>query len=148
MKTLRFALVLFALVTGLVQAQASGRASIRVILITTATDSGVTDGQLQEFQAALQQSLRAQAFHFVGDKSVVLGIPATTELALGAGHVAVVSTDANDGKIVKIKLRWMADGRPVMNTPLALRAGLPAVINGPFTNKKRGETYALIVIGS
>lgn len=146
MKTiLRFALLLVACtaLTGLARAE---RTTIDGILITASNTPGQTDRRLAPYEATLRRILRFESFRQVGSGRAAVDIPAKARFAIGNGHELELETESSDGKAVHVKVRWSAQGRTLMNTGLALRPGVPAVLGGPSTGNK-GEVYAVILIG-
>jgi hypothetical protein len=146
MKTiLRLALLLavFATLSGTARAE---RATIEGILITASNEPGQTDRRLAPYEATLRRILRFETFRHIGSDRATLDVPATGSLALGDGHQLVIETEQSDGKSVHVKVRWSGGGRTLMNTGLALRPGIPAVLGGPSTGNK-GEVYAVILVG-
>jgi hypothetical protein len=53
--------------------------------------------------------------------------------------------EKSDGKGVRLKVNWQEGRRSLMNTGLALRPGVPAVLGGP-ANGKEGEVWAVILV--
>jgi hypothetical protein len=145
MKTiLRLALLVLAVVATTNAARAA-TASVQGILITASNEPGKTDNRLASYEPTLRRILRFESYHYVGEDSARLEVPASGNLSLGDGHVVEVTTEQVDGKSVQVKVRWTANGRMLMNTGLNLRAGVPAVLGGPPT--RNGEVYAIILVG-
>jgi len=146
MKTLRL-LFLIASLAGIFSAvSAADNARIEGILISASNDHGETDRRLAAYEPTLKRILRFESYHFLGDASTSLGIPATGHLSLGDGHELEIATETADGKGIHVRVRWTQGGRTLMNTGLVLRGGVPAVLGGPSTGKK-GEVYAVLLIG-
>ena len=82
----------------------------------------------------------------MGDDNASLGASEKGHLSLGEGHELEIETESSEGKSVRLKIRWVRNGRVLMNTGLILRPGVPAVIGGPSTGNK-SEVYAVILIG-
>jgi hypothetical protein len=145
MKTLlRFAFLLIALAS-LAATACAAEASVQGILITASNQPGETDRRLASYEPTLRRILRFESYHYIGEDSGRLEVPGSGTLSLGDGHELEVTTEKADGKSVHVKVRWIAGGRSLMNTGLALRAGVPAVLGGPA--KANGEVYAVILIG-
>ena len=146
MKTIRLTL-LFAVLCGLTLAgHAAEHTSIQGILISASNEAGQTDHRLSEYEPTLRKILRFESYRHLGEDRASLDVPASGSLSLGDGHQLEITTESSDGKSIKIKVRWTAGGRTLMNTGLVLRAGVPAVLGGPSTGHK-GEVYAVILIG-
>ncbi len=149
MKTNRplFSLFLFALAVTLAPiAHAAEHARIQGLLISASSDRGETDRRLSAYEPTLRRILRFESYRFLGDDSASLDVPATGHLALGEGNELEIQTESSDGRSIRIKVRWLKNGRTLMSTGLALRPGVPAVIGGPSTGHK-GDVYAVILIG-
>jgi len=146
MKIIRLTL-LFAVLCGLTLAgHAAEHTSIQGILISASNEAGQTDHRLSEYEPTLRKILRFESYRHLGEDRASLDVPASGSLSLGDGHQLEITTESSDGKSIKIKVRWTAGGRTLMNTGLVLRAGVPAVLGGPSTGHK-GEVYAVILIG-
>ena len=146
MKILRL-IVLFATLTGLIStARAADRARVDGILISASNERGATDRRLTAYEPTLKRILRFDSYRFLGEDSAALAVPASGQLSLGDGHQLEIATERADASGIHIRVRWTQGGRTLMNTGLALRPGVPAVLGGPSTGKK-GEVYAVIVIG-
>ena len=146
MKIIRLTL-LFAVLCGLTLAgHAAEHTSIQGILISASNEAGQTDHRLSEYEPTLRKILRFESYRHLGEDRASLDVPALGSLSLGDGHQLEITTESSDGKSIKIKVRWTAGGRTLMNTGLVLRAGVPAVLGGPSTGHK-GEVYAVILIG-
>jgi len=126
---------------------ATGRADATVqgILITASNQPGETDRRLAPYEPTLRRILRFESYHYVGEDSTTVDVPASGTLSVGDGHQLEITTEKADGKSVHVKVRWSSGGRTLMNTGLVLRAGVPAVLGGPA--KGNGEVYAVILIG-
>jgi len=130
---------------GLAAAPRADAASIQGILITASNEAGQTDGRLARYEPTLRKILRFESYHYVGEDTTSLGVPESGSLSIGDGHQLEITTEQADGKAVQAKVRWLANGRTLMNTGLTLRPGVPAVLGGPASSK--GEVYAVILIG-
>ncbi len=146
MKTILRLTFLIALGTVLLGTARAERASVEGILITASNEAGQTDRRLAPYEATLRRILRFESFRQVGTGRASVDIPANGTLSLGDGHELELEAEASDGKGVHLKVRWTADGRTLMNTGLALRPGVPAVLGGPSTGNK-GDVYAVLLIG-
>jgi len=139
---------LLALLGGLtLTTRAAERASLQGILISASNESGQTDRRLAQYEPTLRRILRFESYRFLGDDRASLDVPASGSLSLGDGHQLAIATERSDDSAIHVKVRWIANGRTLMNTGLVLRPGVPAVIGGPSTGNK-GEVYAVILIGS
>jgi len=145
MKSILRLTLLVAALTGLAVAARAAETSIQGILITASNEPGKTDGRLAQYEPTLRRILRFESYHYVGEDSARLEIPAAGSLSVGDGHELEVTTEKSDGKSIHVKVRWNSRGRSLMNTGLTLRPGVPAVLGGPSTSK--GEVYAVILIG-
>jgi hypothetical protein len=145
MKPFRLTL-LFAVATGLCAlVHAADRASVQAILIAASNERGETDRRLAPYEPTLRSILRFESYRFLGEDSAMLAVPEHGQLSLGSGHQLVVETERTDGRTLHLRVRWEQGGRTLMNTGLALRPGVPAVLGGP--SGARGEVYAVILIG-
>lgn len=149
MKTTRryFLLFLLSMAGGFTSpARAAEHAAIQGILIAASNDQGRTDRRLAAYEPTLKRILRFESYRFLGDDRASLEGAGTGHLSLGDGHELVVAKDASEGKSLRVRVKWMKNGRALMNTELVLRPGIPAVLGGPSTGNK-DEVYAVIVIG-
>ena len=149
MKTTRLilSLLLIALTLGITPiAWAAEHTGIQGILISASNDKGQTDRRLSQYEPTLRRILRFESYRFLGDDNTSLGASDKGHLSLGEGHELEIETESSDGKSVRLKIRWVRNGRLLMNTGLVLRPGVPAVLGGPSTGKK-SEVYAVILIG-
>ncbi len=148
MKTIRILLPLLLCCLGLIStAQAAERASIQAILITASNEPGRTDARLSRYEPTLRRILRFESYRFAGQGSVSLGIPAEGTISLGNGQHLQLSTEPSRGRSLRLRVRWTQGNRNLMETGLSLNPGTPAVLGGPGTGK-RGEVYAVILVGS
>lgn len=142
MKTIRL-ILLFATLAGLVPvARAASGVTVRGILITASNESGESDRSLAAFVPNLKRILRFESFHFIGEDTASLGVPAAGELSLGNGHRVALATESSDGGTILLKVRWSAGVRH----EYVLQRGVPTILGGPSTGRK-GEVYAVILIG-
>jgi len=146
MNTLRLLCTLLALLTAAGgTAAAAEPASVRAILVSASNAKGETDRRLAAYEPTLRRILRFESYRFLGEGTASLAVPAAGRLGLGRGHTLELETEAADGKALRVKVRWLGEGRTLMNTGLSLRPGVPAVLGGPAND--RGEVYAVILIG-
>ncbi|MEJ1971683.1 MAG: hypothetical protein WDM96_04070, partial [Lacunisphaera sp.] len=145
MKTILRLAFLFVVLAIPVASLRAADASVQGILITASNQPGKTDSRLASYEPTLRRILRFESYHFVGEDSTHLGVPASGNLSIGEGHQLEIVTERADGKSLQVKVRWTSGGRTLMNTGLTLRPGVPAVLGGPSTVK--GEVYAVILIG-
>lgn len=149
MKTSRiiFSLFLLLLAGGFTtQIHAAERANIQGILISASNEKGQTDRRLASYEPTLRRILRFESYRFLGDDRASLEGSEKGHLSLGEGHELDIETESSDGKSLRLRVKWMKNGRSLMNTELVLRPGIPAVLGGPSTGNK-GEVYAVILIG-
>lgn len=138
-----FCLLVFA---GLfAQAHAAERASIRGILVAASNAKAPSDGRLAAYEPTLRRILRFESYRFLGEGSASLNVPAQGQLSLGQGHRLEIETESSNDKTVRVKVSWLDGDRVLMETGLALRPGVPAVLGGP--SRGDGEVYAVIVVG-
>jgi hypothetical protein len=146
MKTILRLTFLFAALAGLLVHARAANASVEGILITASNEPGQTDRRLAAYEPTLRRILNFKSYHYVGNDSTSLNVPASGTLSLGDGHELEVTTEKSEGGSVHVKVRWSAGGRTLMNTGLVLRAGVPAVLGGPSTGNGH-EVYAVILVG-
>ena len=146
MKTLSRLALLLVTFTALLGSARAESASIQGLLITASNEPGQTDRRLAAYESTLRRILRFETFHLVGDDTANLELPSSQSMSLGDGHQLEVTAERSDGKSLHVKVRWTVGGRTLMNTGLALRSGVPAVLGGPATGNK-GEVYAVILVG-
>jgi len=149
MKTTRLVTTLFLLaVTGLLtpMAHAAEKTNIQGILISASNEKGQTDRRLASYEPTLKRILRFESYRFLGEDRASLGASDKGHLSLGDGNEIDIEPESSNGRSVRLKVRWTKGGRVLMNTGLALRSGVPAVLGGPATGKK-GEVYAVILVG-
>jgi len=150
MKTNRLILplLLLAAVCGLAPTvRAAERARVQGILISASNERGQTDRRLASFEPTLRRILRFESYRFVGEDSAVVGVREQGQLSLGDGHVLEIETEHSDGRGIHVRVRWLGNGRTLMNTGLVLRPGVPAVLGGPSSGH-HNEVYAVILVGS
>jgi hypothetical protein len=145
MKTILRLVFLFVVLAVPLASLRAADASVQGILITASNQPGQTDRRLAEYEPTLRRILRFESYHYVGQDSTRLDVPASGSLSVGDGHELEVTTEKADGKSLHVKVRWTSGGRTLMNTGLTLRPGIPAVLGGP--SKSSGEVYAVILIG-
>ena len=140
-------LLLLAVLSGLpAVVRAADGASITGILLAASNERGATDRRLAAYEPTLRRILRFESYRFLGEDNASLGFPGKGQLSLGNGHQLEIETEGADGKGIRVRVRWIAGGRTLMNTGLVLKAGVPAVLGGPSTGKK-DEVYAVILTG-
>ena len=145
MKTILRLTFLLAAFAGLFASVRAADTSVQGILLTASNESGQTDRRLAQYEPTLRRILRFESYHYIGEDSANLSVPASGNLSLGDGHQLEITTERADGKSIHVKVRWLSGGRTLMNTGLTLRPGVPAVLGGPAGSK--GEVYAVILIG-
>jgi hypothetical protein len=138
-------LIIFALglFSGL---NAAERSNVQCLLISASNEKGQTDRRLAPYEPTLRRILRFESYRFLGEDSAAVGVNEKSQLSIGNGHQLEVTGESRDGGSIHVKVRWIQGGRTLMNTGLALRPGVPAVLGGPATGSK-GEVYAVILIG-
>ena len=125
---------------------AADRTGLQGILISASNDRGETDHRLSQYEPTLRRILRFESYRFLGDGSTSLVVGEKGHLSLGEGHELAIETESSDGRSLRLRVRWIKDGRVLMNTGLVLRPGIPAVLGGPSSGQK-SEVYAVILIG-
>lgn len=145
MKTVRLLLGLLVLAMLLVPARAAERTSLRAILVSASNAKGPSDQRLAAYEPTLRSILRFESYHFLGEGSVSLAVPAQGTLSLGQGHRLEVETEASGKGTIRVRVSWLDGDRELMQTVISQRSGVPAVLGGP--RRGNGEVYAVIVIG-
>lgn len=114
--------------------------NVTAILITASGEAGASDKRLAPYEATLRRILRFEGYRFVGQASGAVPGEGSVKLEIGAGHILAVARGAGD----RLQVTWKQGDTTLMNTGLALRPGVPAVLGGPGTGKE-GEVFAVIV---
>lgn len=125
----------------------SGQASIRGILVIASDQEGATDRSLAPYEANLRRILRFNSYRAAGQGSTRLEVPGSGRCSLGQGNHLEIETLSQERDQLRAKVVWMQGGRPVMNTELVLRKGVPAILGGPPVKNGSG-VYAVLVIAS
>jgi hypothetical protein len=123
------------------------QARVRAILVIASNDKGGTDARLAAFEPTLRRLLRFESYRLVGEGSATLSVPGKSNVNLGRGHSLELEAEKSDGKGVRLRVGWENNGRSLMNTGLALRPGVPAVLGGPSSGKE-GEVWAVILVAN
>lgn len=144
MKPIRLllSLLLFAAASILATtARAAESVTVKGILISASNESGESDRRLAAYVPNLKRILRFESFHYLGEDSATLAVPASGDLSLGNGQQVVLATESADGKTVLLKVRWGS-----VRHEYVLQRGGTTVLGGSSTGKK-GEVYAVILVG-
>ena len=140
-----FLAVLLALPVSTGFAADSGDVRIRALLVVASPQRGASDPRLARYEPTLRRILRFEGYQLAGEGTAQLSGPGQASISLGQGHSLQLGADKSEGRGVKIRVRWDAGGQSLMNTGLALRPGVPAVLGGPSTGNE-GEVWAVILI--
>jgi len=139
-------LLLVALVAPPTASAADG-SSLRAILITASNQKGGSDPRLAPYEPTLRRILRFESFRFIGEGTTALAIPGSAALPLAQGHRLEFESENSDGRRIRVSVRWLHRGKALMDQPLALNRGTPAVLGGPATGET-GDVYAVILIAN
>lgn len=144
MKPLRF--LLTALVLGLAVAGTAAparAATLQAVLLTASPEKGPTDPRLATWEVTLKRVLRFNSYTYQGSDSATVDAGSRESLMIGQGHELFVEAGSSP---LSVRIRWTSGGRTMMNTGIALRPGIPAVLGGPSTGNAPGEVYAVILV--
>jgi hypothetical protein len=122
-----------------------GSTRIRAVLVLASNQKGASDSRLSAYEPTLRRLLRFESYRLAGEGAGSVGSPGKASVNLGRGHSLQLETEKSDGKGVRLHVSWQEGGNSLMNTVLALRPGVPAVLGGPSTGKE-GEVWAVILI--
>ncbi len=106
MKTLRLFLLLVGLAGSISHAHAADAVTVKGILISASNEPGESDRRLAAYVPNLKRILRFESFHYLGEHSASLAVPAKGELSLGDGQLVALATESADGKTVLLRVRW------------------------------------------
>lgn len=124
-------------------ARAAEGASIQAILIIASNAKREADPKLARYEATLRRNLPFESFRYAGEGSASVPEGRSTSLALGRGHSLELEAERGGGRGIRLKVRWVGEGRELMTTALVLQPGVPAVLG------RRGdepETPVVLVI--
>ncbi len=121
--------------------RAADRATVQAILIIASKEPGQTDRRLAPYESNLRRILRFESFKFVAEGSASLNVPGEGRIGLGRGQSVSLEAESSDGRSLRVKVSWLS-----IETGLALRPGVPAILGGPSTGDG-DDVYALLVIG-
>jgi len=141
MKTLRLFLLLVGLAGSISHAHAADAVTVKGILISASNEPGESDRRLAAYVPNLKRILRFESFHYLGEHSASLAVPAKGELSLGDGQLVALATESADGKTVLLRVRWGS-----VRHEYVLQPGSTTVLGGAPAGKK-GEVYAVILVG-
>jgi hypothetical protein len=129
----------------LTTAAEGGTTRVHALLILASNQRGESDARLSAYEPTLRSLLRFESYRLAGEGSANLSSPGKASVNLGRGHSLQLDTEKSDGGGVRVRVSWMEGGRNLMNSGLALRPGVPAVLGGPSSGKQ-GEVWAIILI--
>jgi hypothetical protein len=146
MKTTRLILLIVSLLGLFSVMSAAERSNVQCLLISASNEKGQTDRRLASYEPTLRRILRFESYRFLGEDRASVAVNEKSQLSIGNGHQLELTGETSGGGSIHLKVRWTQGGRTLMNTGLALRPGVPAVLGGPSTGNK-GEVYAVILVG-
>jgi hypothetical protein len=126
---------------------ADGTIGVRALLVLASNQRGESDPRLSAFEPNLRRMLRFESYRLAGEGSAELGSLGKGTANLGHGHSLQLENEKSDGGVIRLRVNWLAGGRSLINTVLALRPGVPAVLGGPSSGKE-GEVWAIILIAN
>lgn len=139
-------LALFAAFPNATTAAEAGSTRVRALLVIASNQPGGSDSRLSAYEPTLRRILRFESYRLVGEGSASVAPAGKASIRLGQGHSLALENQRADGRGgSRLQLGWQQGGRSLMNTGVALRPGVPAVLGGPSTGKE-GEVWAVIVI--
>lgn len=141
--TLTFIAVLAALLFSGASAHADTR--LRALLVIASNEKGESDPRLAAYERNLRSILRFESYRLAGEGSAAIAPGGSASIGLGEGQSLTVEAEKPESRGARIKVKWEGQGRSHMNTGLALRPGVPAVLGGPSTGRS-GEVFAVILI--
>lgn len=121
------------------------RSNVRALLVLASNQRGATDARLAEYEPTMRRILRFESYKLAGEGAAALTAGGKATVRLARGHTLELEMEKSDGKGVRLKVNWQEGRRSLMNTGLALRPGVPAVLGGP-ANGKEGEVWAVILV--
>jgi len=142
LRILILALATFAVTTA---GLAADSMQARGILVAASNEKRESDPRLAPYVPTLRRVLRFESYRQVGAGAGRATEGGTATVALGGGHRLEISVESLKGDQIRASVRWLDGGRPLMNTILVLKRGVPAVLGGPERN---GEVLAVILIPS
>lgn len=125
-------------------AAAAEAAAVRVVLLSASREQGATDPRLQPYESNLRRILRFESFRFVGEGTTRLIVPGRCQVALGQGHRLEVEAEKSEGPRLRLNVRWTSGGRTLLDQPLAVTRGTPAILVGPSAGP--GQALGIILI--
>ena len=125
-------------------AAAAEAASIHALLISASREKGTTDPRLQPYETNLRRILRFESFRFVGEGTARLATPGKGQLGLVQGHRLEIEAEKGDGPRLRLNVRWTSGGRTLLDQPLAVTRGTPAILVGPSSGP--GQALGIILI--
>jgi len=140
-------LLLLAAVVAPLTATAAEKSALRAILITASNQKGGSDPRLAPYEPTLRRILRFESFRFIGEGAAALAVPGRAAVPLAQGHRLEVESEDSTGPRIRVSVRWLHRGKALMDQPLALNRGTPAVLGGPAT-EEAGAVYAVILIAN
>ncbi len=143
--SLLFLAALLAVTRTATLAADGAHANVRALLVLASNQRGASDSRLADYEPTLRRILRFESYKLAGEGSAALATGAKSTVRLARGHVLELEMDKSEGKAVRVKVSWLEGRRSLMNTGLALRPGVPAVLGGP-ANGKDGEVWAVILV--
>lgn len=145
--TLLFTLLIVAAAPG--AAIAAESASIRAILLVASNQKGGSDPRLAPYEPTLRRILPRgfESFRFVGEGSSTLAIPGRAVVTLAQGHRLELEGEKSEGRRVRLNVRWLNGRNVLMEQPVSVARGTPAVLGGPAWGDK-GEVCAVIVMAN
>jgi hypothetical protein len=144
MNTIRLLALLLGALLLPIPAPAAEATPVRAILITASNDRGASDPRLKAYEANLRRILRFESFRFVGEGTTRLSVPGQGRMELAQGHRLELEAEKSDGTRLRLNVRWTQGGRALLDQPLAINRGTPAILVGPASGP--GQALGVILV--
>ena len=115
---------------------------VHAFLVIASKKPGDSDARLAPYEDNLRRILRFESFRLAGEGAADLAKSRRVRMDLSHGHTLDVTLESIAGRY---SIEWQAGGKSLMNTRLALRPGVPALLGGPATQQE-GEVWAVILL--
>ena len=142
---LRFLLFALAALAVTTAGLAADSVQARGILVAASNEKRDSDPRLAQYEPTLRRMLRFESYRFVGSGAGRAEAPGEMTMSIGQGHRLEVTVESIKGAEIRVRVSWIDGDRTLMNTGLALRRGVPAVLGGP---KSGDEVLAVILVVS
>lgn len=113
------------------QPPGENRVTFKAILIIASNDASTSNSRHGRYERKLRKIFRFKSYRYLTEGTGSTNLPGQLTLSLGKAHRVTIQASAVERNKVRARIRWLKDGKALIQTTIVMGRETPAILGGP-----------------